>query len=226
MEQIVHRKHEQYFIDIDRLTIMRNNFDSFLEYIHQIRKDRAYGFNIKIEKAYADLLPFQQVNFGEPDSEVDELLTRWATLVTNFPFFYALIHTFELLNEDNKPYGKIYYWNFYTTKKEKMVESSLFPIEMFSEVKTCFYDLRRFMTMAMTPASEFPYSSEFEVMDSADKYYFQKLLPKAENLVQRMENTIKDIEKAKESWKFIHGRKDPYFQLKKVYEVASSKFTY
>ena len=235
----IHRYHERFFIeyfDFKRTTAIRDSFEKLLTYVHEMRREKPYGLRLVFKPYYkkpADIT----IPYGSEDYDVNVLLTDWWTKISNHTMYYLMIDKLIFFEEDKKLKAKIYYWNreielhskiqkYYFEPMRKFEESNLFDNFVYTHARDTFYELRRYIELAVNPSEENSMLSKFEAMDAADMNIFFKTMKKAEELIKRMENVVEEIKRNKDEWKFVKGNLNPLFRLKEVYELLKEKFVY
>ena len=235
----IHRYHERFFIeyrDFKHTTAIRDSFEKLLTYVHEMRREKPYGFRLVFKPYYkkpADIT----VPYGSEDYDVNVLLTDWWTKISNHTMYYLMIDELIFFEEDKRIKGKIYYWNkeielhskiqkYYFEPSKKYEESNLFDNYVWINSRDCFYELKRFIELAVNPSEENPLLSKFEVMDAADMNKFFITMKKAESFIKKMENIVEEIKRRKDDWMFVKGNLNPLINLKEVYELLKEKFVY
>lgn len=238
----IHRTNERFFIeynDFKRTTAIRDSFDKLLTYVHELRQKKPFGFRI-IFKPYYKKLADITVPYGSEDRDVNLLLTDWWTKISNHTMYYLMIDKlifFEVDGISEKIRGKVFYWNkeielhsniqkYYFEPIKKFEESNLFDKYVWTIARDCFYELRRYIELAVNPLETNSMLSKFEVMDASNMNGFFIALKKSEQIIKRMENIVEDIKRHNDSWRFIVGSLNPLIRLKEEYELLKEKFVY
>ena len=213
---------EQYLIKVGTTLHTRPTFEQFLELVLNLRKEFPFGFDLKFLQQFRDRLVPIKLNFGCSEGEVRGLLNEWNENATSYPFFNSLVEIFALLDKNNNPCGEIVFksskvehvMNFYSSFHfEGLRDSGNYTSELFSLIKNCYFELRNFIVLSMTPSNANPFVSEFEVMEPDKKFEFQLLLKKTETTLEKMQ-------KENDKYKYKRGSMETYCQLKKLFDLC------
>lgn len=223
------RMNEQYLVKVGSTLHTRPTFEQFLELILNMRKETPFGFDLKFLHQFKDKLIPIKLSFGCSDQEVRGLMNEWNENATTYPFFNSLVDIFALLNKENEPCGEIIFKNskvsnlmkirdyFYSSFHfEGLRDSGNYNTELFSLVKSCYFELRTFIALSMTPSNANPFVSEFEVMQNDKKFELQNLLNKTKNTLERMQK-----EDNSKKLKYKKGSMETYLQLKKIFDLLN-----
>ena len=217
---------EQYLIKVGSTLHTRPTFKEFLELILNMRKDIPFGFDLKFLHQFRDRLVPIKLPFGCSEQEAKGLLNEWNENATSYPFFNSLVETFALLDKNNNPCGEIVFKSskvrhvmkirdyFYSSFHfEGLRDSGNYTSELFSLIKNCYFELRNFIALSMTPSNANPFVSEFEVMEPDRRFEFQLLLKKTETTLEKMQ-------KENDKYKYKKGSMETYYQLKKLFDLC------
>ena len=220
---------KQYLIKIGTTLHTRPTFEQFLELVLNLREEFPFGFDLKFIQQFRDRLVPIKLNFGCSEGEVRGLLNEWNENATSYPFFNSLVDVFAVMNEDDEPYGEIVFKSlkvnslmkireyFYSSFHfEGLRDSGIYSAELFSMIKCCYFELRGFIALSMTPSSTNPFISEFEVMEADKKFELQNLLTKTKNTLELMQK-----EDNSKKLKYKKGSMETYLQLKKIFDLLN-----